>query len=500
MHVKQRHTAAFACLKLCERGLFRVGKYLRKIGKFYSSMIMGNVGLFLTVGLLSVLFHEEGWFPNGQIFDASQFLYTCILPVFLAYAGGEKISGATGGILAVLLASGCLAADMEAGMLAGLLAAPVGGCLWKYAGEPWKKKAALGMQMLAGNLLVGAAGCLLTACGYYLLSPLLQTVSAWVVQWLSVLTEKRLFWVLNVIVEPAKVLFLNNIINHGVLAPLGLGQMKEAGGSLLFLVEANPGPGLGVLAALYCREKESRARYATAMLTEAVGGIHEVYFPEVLSDPWLLLPLIAAGVSGTCCFQMTGCVLRGPASPGSFLTILLMAGKENLLFAAAGMVISTAVSFCGSLIVLSGKKKPGNSLQIANGCGIAGGACNVPREENVIEESAKGEAQVPDRESNQEKKEPIRFIAFVCDAGMGSSAMGAALFRRKLKQAGLEDIRTEAYAVDSIPQEADVAVCQKDFLRLLPDGIAGTEIFVIDSLTDGAALEELMQMILERNG
>lgn len=501
MHVLSRHTAVFACLKLCIRGYCKVGRYLRRIGKFYSGIIMGNVGLFLAVGMLSVLFHEEGWLPNGQIYAISRLIYTYMIPVCLAYAGGMKAGGSAGGVLAVLMASGCLAADGKSGILAGLLAAPAGGFLWKYAGGRWMKRAACGMQMLVGNLLAGGLGCLTAACGYYLLSPLLLAMSAGMTQCLSVLMEKKLFWALNVVVEPAKVLFLNNIVNHGVLAPLGFGQLAGEGGSLLFLVEANPGPGFGVLAALYCKERERREKYATAMLTEAVGGLHEVYFPEVLSNLWLLFPLIAAGMSATLWFQLTGCVLRGPASPGSFLTILLMAGRENLLTAAAGMVISAAVSFGGSLIVLSRKEKPKACPEDADCHSVTGSERGIPGDENEMEERAQeGEEKVVERESGQEKKEPVHFIAFVCDAGMGSSAMGAALFRRRLKQAGMEEIRAEAYAFDSIPEDVDVVVCQKDFWRLLPEKTARAEVFVTDSLTDQAALQELMEMIRERNG
>ncbi|MEZ5089394.1 MAG: hypothetical protein R2719_06495 [Micropruina sp.] len=50
------------------------------------------------------------------------------------------------------------------------------------------------------------------------------------------------------LIEPAKILFLNNAINHGILTPLGLAEAAESGKSILFLLEANPGPGLGLLA------------------------------------------------------------------------------------------------------------------------------------------------------------------------------------------------------------------------------------------------------------
>lgn len=465
-----------------------MGKRLRRIGRFYSGMIMGNVGIFLFVGLLSVIFQEQGWLPDERICGIARFVYVCILPVCLAHTGGTRLGGQGGGILAVLLTAGCLAADDRTGILAALLAAPAGGFLWKAAGEPLKRRVSSGMQMLVGNLLLGMGGCVLALGGYYLLAPGIAAVSAALAGCMGALAEKNILWALHVVVEPAKVLFFNNIINHGILLPLGLSQVEEAGSSVLFLVEANPGPGVGLLAALYCMTRKGRpaaghkrkADYAVSLLTQAAGGLHEVYFPEVLSNLWLLLPLMAAGACGTLWFQTTGCGLGTAASPGSVFTILLLAGRENLGRTAAGMAISAAVSFAGSLAVLLV-------------------TTNRPRKG---EAAAGGDRQEEETgmDKQTEQKGPVRFIGFICDAGMGSSAMGAALLRRRLAQAGLRGVRAEAFAYDRIPAEVDLAVCQRDFLRLLEEKPVGPEIFAVESLTDTEAFDALLDLIRKRNG
>lgn len=456
-----------------------MGRFLRKIGRFYSSIIMGNVGVFIFIGLLSVIFQEQGWYPNEDIYEISQFVYRLILPVCIAYLGGEKTGGHTGGILAVLMTAGCLTYDTQAGILVGMIAAPVGGYAWKYGGENLKRRAGSSAQMLVGSLLVGVWGCILAAGGYYIMSPVLQMVSEVLGTCVNVMTEWNMLAALSIIVEPAKVLFLNNIVNHGILVPLGMEQLQKAGSSVLFLVEANAGPGLGLLTALFFAQRERREEHAASMIAQSAGGLHEVYFPEVLSDLWLLLPLIGAGAAGNLWFQLSGCGLKGPVSPGSIITILVMAGKENIVKIAIGIALSAAVSFTGSMIVLKIQTRRKNKE-------------NTENIENIdtMEIFAYGK---------EETEMPIHTIGFVCDAGVGSSVMGAALFRRKLAQNQICGVQVEAYACDQIPGKLDLIVCQKDFLRLIKDVSQDTEIFPVDSFMGGEAFEALIEMIHRRN-
>ncbi|MDO4338740.1 MAG: hypothetical protein Q4C91_11755 [Eubacteriales bacterium] len=510
-----------------------MSKALRKIGKFYSSMIMGNIGIFIFIGLLSVVFQEQGWFPNKNIYAISQFVYEMILPVCISYLGGERIGGRTGGILAVLMTAGCLTANAKTGILVGMLAAPVGGYTWKYGGEPLKARAGSSAQMLTGNLLAGVWGCVFAIGGYYILSPFLDVISKGLTVGVHGLLEKNMLGVLSILVEPAKVVFLNNIVNHGILVPLGMSQLKETGSSVLFLVESNPGPGLGMLAALYFMHRNKKDEYATAMVAHSIGGLHEVYFPEVLSNLWLIIPLIAAGMSGSLWFQASGCGLKAPVSPGSIITILLMAGKENLFKAAAGILISAGVSFAGSVVVLKAQRlikltradektepeKPeegqGKTEQEKREERPEEAEPEKPEEKQAaeqqmlegklfLEESAMDFTENTEKAEtiyrNEEKKMPIQKIGFICDAGVGSSVMGAALFRRKLAQNQLTGIQVEAYAYDQIPEGLDLIVCQKDFLRLLPEMHGDTEVFAVESLMGGTAFEKLIEVIHKRNG
>lgn len=445
---------------------------IHKIGKFYSSIIMGNMGLFIFVGFLFVIFQEQGWFPDANIYAIAQLVYRMVIPICISYAGGAKISGQTGGVLSVLMAAGMVYADMTVGILAGMIAAPAGGFLWVYIEKIIRRYAGSSVQMLTKNLMVGIVGGILAMGGYYVLCPVLIWTAEEIGGAVGTLLNHHLTGLFSIFVEPVKILFLNNVLNHGILAPLGIQQIQSQNSSVLFLLETNPGPGFGMLAALYLVKRKEKETYAGAMIAEFVGGIHEVYFPVVLSDIRLLLPLMVSSAAGAFWFEFTGAGLRTPVSPGSCISILLLAGRQDFVKVGAGILISAVVSFGVSWLVLHWKK-------------------TVKEEQKLCEMIDKKE---------EIKQPPVRAIGFVCDAGVGSSAMGAALLRRKLIQHQITDIQVESYASDQISEHLDLVVCQKNFRKLLPESLDGSEILELDSLLDQSAFDRIVEIIKVRNG
>ena len=257
---------------------------------------------------------------------------------------------------------------------------------------------------------------------------------------------------------------------------MGIQQVKEVGKSVFLLLEANPGPGLGVLLALWLSNRKKRKEYAAYMFVECIGGIHEIYFPEVLANLWLLLALIPGGMAGTLCMSVFHVASAGLVSPGSILTVLFMSGHHVLatLFAVA---ISTAVSCVIAFFILKRQGK---------WCTEAAISAQEEKEEAVQEKR-----QVLEKELMLEIK-----IGFICDAGVGSSAMGAALFRRKLKEEGMNGIAAEAYAVDQIPEDLTIGVCQREFLEILQKESNLSNIVTMESLlnqTEHLALIEKLR-------
>lgn len=442
---------------------------LHKIGEFYTRIIMRNVGIFIFVGLLSVVFNDHGWIPNKNMYAISQLVYEMVMPCLIAYESGRAICEKGGGPLAVLAISGILVFDAPVGILAAMTLGPLAGLVWKYEEPFLRDRISSSMQMLVRNLAMGITGGILAAAGIYLLSLALDAAASLVYQGVDFLAAHRMAALLSILVEPAKVFFLNNIMNHAVLVPLGIAQVQEAGSSVLFLIESNPGPGIGVMAALYYEKKEKRDEYISAIIAEAVGGIHEVYFPFVLSNLRLIIPLILGGMAGNLCFGMLDAGLRGVVSPGSILIILLMAGKGKAISVTAGIVVSALVAFAGSLLILQkGEMK---------------------------------EEKVPEAEKMEtETLKKIEHIAFVCDGGVGSSAMGAALFRRNLSRSGITGVKVDAYASDLIPEDVDFIVCQKDFFRLRSRELGEREVYTVESLVKTEEYGSLIEQIQKRNG
>ena len=442
---------------------------LHRIGEFYTRVIMRNVGIFIFVGLLSVVFNDHGWFPNKDMYAISQLVYKTVMPLLIAYESGRAIKEKGGGTVAVLAVSGILAVDSSIGLLAAMTLGPFAGLLWKYEEVFLQKQAGSSMQMLVKNLAIGVTGGIFSAAGIYLFSPVLDVMAGIVYRGVDFLVTHQLSALLSILVEPAKVFFLNNIINHAVLVPLAIGQLEEMGRSVLFLIEANPGPGIGLIAALYYVNKEKRGEYLSAMIAEALGGIHEVYFPFVLSNLRLTVPLILGGMAGNICFSLLDASLQGVVSPGSVLVILLMAGKGKALPALAGISVSAFVSYGGSIFLLKNGKK----------------------EEKEIPGAKQMETEVLKK---------IEYIAFVCDGGVGSSAMGAALFRRALALAGITGVKVDAYASDLVPENVDFVVCQKDFYRLRPEELLDKEVYAVESLVKTDEYDGLIEKIQKRNG
>lgn len=442
---------------------------IHKIGRFYSGIIMGNMGLFIFAGFLSVLFQEQGWFPNEEIYGISQLVYNTIIPICISYSGGERLGGKNGGILAVLTAAGMLYGNGASPVLAGMTAAPLGGFIWKICEKIIQNYAGFRIQMLAKNIMTGVLGGILAIGGYYGISVLTSLAGAAISAGMKFFWTHKLWEGICLFIEPLKVFFLNNVVNHGVLVPLGMEQLQEYGSSFLFLLETNPGPGFGMLAALYFVKKKEKGTYASAMAAQFVGGIHEVYFPIVLSNLWLLVPLVLSSVLAGIWFDAVGAGVSGPVSPGSIVTILLMAGKSRFLRVAAGILISAAASFGISFILLKWK-------------------------DNMQEKPSQIQIK------KEERKMPVHKIGFICDAGVGSSAMGAALLRRKAAKAQVTDLEVAAYACDQIPDTLDMIVCQKDFRKMIPKEADAMEIYTVESLLDQAALDSLLEYITGRNG
>lgn len=448
---------------------------IHKVGKFYQKAMMKNMGIFIFAGLMMVIFGENGWIPNTEINEIANLVYTFILPIMIAYECGAKISESGGAVAAVIAMTGILARDENVGFFGAMVIGPVAGIFWEKVEKAFYEKTDFRMKMLVKNLSVAAVGGILSLLSYFFVVPVLELGMEVIRGGIEVLVKNHLVFALSVIIEPAKVFFLNNLVNHAILVPLGMEQLRSVGSSVLFLAEANPGPGFGILLALLLMKCHEKNEMASAMVAHGAGGIHEVYFPFVLSQLKLLIPLILGGMAGNAYFSLMDAGVQGPVSPGSILIVLLMAGKSKFFHVLFGVLLSAAVSCLGAMALLKLTE---------------------------THTSPETEADIEIAESVEKvemKKEKIERIAVVCDGGFGSSVMGAALLRRSLAAKQITGVTVEAFAVDLVPQDVKVLLCQKDYYQCLPESLKNREVHTVENLVQRDGFEEIIEEIVKRN-
>lgn len=510
-------------------------KSLQKFTKVYSRSIRKNIGIFIFTGLLGGLFAPQGWLPDENMYAISMLISGIVLPAFLAYSVAELLSDNDGGVIAVLASAGIIVADVNVGIPGALLMGIFCGILWRYLLMPLNAKVKAGFEFLCKNLAVAFSGLVLSLAAYFVAAPILAGIIHLLERGLDFLIQEKLMFLLSVVIEPAKILFLNNSINYGLLIPLGMQQAEQSGSSILFLLESNPGPGFGVLLAMLLTCTKKRREYGLGAVIQIIGGIHEIYFPLVLSNIRLVFPLIAGGITGTVCFNLLGAGLSAPAAPGSLLTILLVSKRGQQAGVLLGIFLSAIVSMMISLPILrvpgqrKGMKEDENSEPEVFLTALSGQRKEMQEDENSKQEvlltALPGQKrkmsgnEIPDRtvsdaktelevsrkmqmtEKGQEQSKDIinrqiHRIGFICDGGMGSSAMGASLLRRRLKEKGILDIEVTAHAGDMIPGGLDLLVCQKSYLEVLRKEIGKNRaVYAVETLLDISGFDALIELL-----
>jgi len=446
---------------------------------------MPNIGAFIAWGIITALFIPTGWLPNENMSALVGPMITYLLPLLIGFTGGKIVYGVRGGVIGAIATMGVIVGADIPMFLGAMMVGPLGGFVIKQVDKLFEGKVRSGFEMLVNNFAAGIVGAILAIIALLGVGPVVEVLMTLLAAAVDGMVNAGLIPLANLFIEPAKILFLNNAINHGVLAPIGVSQVIEQGRSMMFLLESNPGPGLGVLLAFMLAGKgAAKSSSFGAVIIHFFGGIHEIYFPYVLMKPALLLSVIAGGVAGTFTFNLFDAGLVATPSPGSIFALMALAPSGGLLAVLAGVVVATIVSFLVALPIVKTVKETENNLEEAT----AKSKSNKLQKEEVKAQPA----QISTDLSN------VSAVVFACDAGMGSSAMGASILRKKMNEANL-DIAVSNASISNLTGSEHVIITHKDLTLRAKEKAPHAYHISVENFLASPKYDELILMLKEQN-
>lgn len=415
---------------------------VQSMGRFLSGMVMPNIGAFIAWGLITALFIPTGWWPNESMAKLVGPMITYLLPLLIGYTGGKMVGGERGAVAGAVTTMGVIVGTDIPMFMGAMIVGPLGGIAISKFDTLVHGKIKPGFEMLVNNFSLGIISMVTALLAYIVIGPVVEVITTTLADGVGWIVEQSLLPLVSIIVEPAKILFLNNAINHGVFTPLGAEQSAQIGSSIYYLIETNPGPGLGILLAYMVMGKGAAQKSAYgASIIHFFGGIHEIYFPYILMKPRLIIAVIAGGMAGVAFNMVTGNALVGPPSPGSVFALILMSTNGmGILLTLGSIAVATITSFIVAAMLIRGDASETDDLEAASA------AIGAKKAES------KGKKGAPAK--------IIKTIVVACDAGMGSSAMGAAVLRSKIEKAGLDITVTNSAISDLV--DADIVVTQEE--------------------------------------
>ncbi|MGL4859071.1 MAG: PTS mannitol transporter subunit IICBA [Enterobacteriaceae bacterium] len=466
---------------------------IQNFGRFLSNMVMPNIGAFIAWGLITALFIPTGWLPNATFAKLVGPIITYLLPLLIGYTGGRLIGGERGGVVGAITTMGVIIGSSIPMLMGAMIAGPLGGwCIKRF--DQWSEgKIKSGFEMLVNNFSAGIIGGILALLAFLAIGPMVESLSAMLAAGVNIMVQHNLLPLTSVFVEPAKILFLNNAINHGIFSPLGIQQAADTGKSIFFLIEANPGPGLGILLAyLFFGRGNAKQSAPGAIIIHFLGGIHEIYFPYVLMNPRLLLAVILGGMTGVFTLNLFQAGLVSPASPGSVFAVLLMTPKASLTGVVLSIIAATLVSFVVASVMLRTAPVGEQEQDLDQATERSRAMKNAARKPASTTVAATPTPQL----SAEADFSQVSTIIVACDAGMGSSAMGASLLRKKIEAAGLHSLAVSHKAINDLPDNADIVITHRDLTPRARQHAPAAHHISLQSFLDGQLYSELVTQLL----
>ncbi|GAA1104488.1 PTS mannitol transporter subunit IICBA [Nesterenkonia jeotgali] len=476
---------------------------VQKFGSFLSGMIMPIIPALIAWGIVTAVVvniaeFSTGWAPAEALSETVGPMIHYLLPILIAVQGGMMVYEMRGAVVGAVATFGTivgsdwlLGEDGQIHMFIGaMIMGPLAAWLMKKLDALWEGKIKAGFEMLVNMFSAGILGFVMIIVGFFIVAPPINWLMEVLGNAVAFLVDTGLLPLTSIIIEPAKVFFLNNAINHGVLTPLGVNEAAETGQSILFLLEANPGPGLGILLAFsFFGVGVAKATAPGAAIIQFFGGIHEVYFPYVLMKPALLLAVVAGGATGVGTNMVFDVGLRAPAAPGSIIAVYLQAPTSSWIGVGLSVILSAGVTFAvASAILLSSRKRDLLATEDGFSAAVAKTAANKGKSSSHLA-NLSAATQVP--------AQKITNVIFACDAGMGSSAMGASVLRKKIIGAGIEGVTVTNKAVASLPGNADLVITQQQLTDRARAKEPQAVHVSVDSFMNAPEYDDVVELIRE---
>ncbi len=461
---------------------------VQKMGGFLSGMVMPNIGALIAWGIVTALFLETGYFPNEKLAELITPTLTYLIPILFGYTGGYNVYGRRGAVAGTVATIGVVVGADVTMMIGGMIMGPLGAWIIKQVDKVLDGHVKPGMEMLVDNFSMGIVGAIMMIAGYAIVTPIFAGITNILTVGVNFMISHNILPFTEVFVVPGQVLFLNNAINHGIFTPLAIEQASETGKSILYLVEANGGMWAGLVLAFAVFGKGMAKKSAPgAAIIQIIGGIGEVSFPYALIKPVTILGPILGGIAALFWFQIMDGGAVAAVSPGSLIALIIMSPKGKVLVNVGGYAIATVVSFVVVAFFLKRDKTPDEEEQEVQGIDMSqfGESHSAPGEEK--EQTAPSAANV--------EKRKIKKIAFACDAGMGSSAMGASMLKTQLNKAGLY-LDVSHVSIHQIPEDIDVVVTNTNLLEAAKkEAPAGIPIIEIKEFLNADEHKAIVQQI-----
>jgi PTS system mannitol-specific IIC component len=473
---------------------------IQRFGSFLSGMVMPNIGAFIAWGLITALFIPDGWLPNERLAALVEPMILYLLPLLIAYTGGRIVYDVRGGVVGAIATIGVIVGSDIPMFLGALIMGPLGGYVIKQFDNLVAHRVRQGFEMLVNTFSAGILGGALAIIGVLGAGPIITSISNALGAAVDFIVNLGLLPLVSIIVEPAKVLFLNNAINHGILAPLAIDQAREAGKSILFMVETNPGPGLGILLAYSVFGRGlSRSSAPGAAVIQFFGGIHEIYFPYVLMKPALILAAIAGGASGLFTATVFNAGLVSTPAPGSIFAYIAMTPRGGFIGVLSAVLVAAVVSFVVASVIIRASADADEEDEQSLGMAAQQMEAMKGSKSSVAGTLTQDGAKETDEASTPEFGK-VRSIVFACDAGMGSSAMGASLLRNKVKKAGLDDISVTNSSIDNLSTDTDLVITHKDLTDRARAKVPGAIHVSVDNFLGSPKYDEVVEQLKNGDG